>query len=452
MSDESNNQTSDPTGSGTAERVGFCQDCGTPLTRETVRAVGTGVFCEPCLTTRVGATGPGYATGYTASAGATTPGYTTVPNAGPVPPAAPPVAPPIEGTPHPFLAGLLSIIPGVGTMYNGQYAKGIAHLLIFVVLNSLGEHDHLGVFKLLALVWYIYQIIDAYQTAKARLEGAPLPNPFGLNEIGERMGMGKGWGTSQRTTAAGVPPAPGAGFPTADYQPPYAPVNYPPTAGVPVSNGPDWVGYVPPTNFASPGVPPVVPPVTAAQVPPAWGHAPYSATYTGSDNPYSAAVPLVAVAPAPRRFPAGAIWLIGLGALFLLIEFTEQWGFSVNGNWIPALIFAALAAWSFTYKLKSGLPIVCVLRWPLELATLALLFALQALDVVSLGRTWPVLFIVFGVTLILERTALANLHHDAALPYDPLQAEQTRAAWATPPPPEPPADSSDNDLTKSGGL
>ena len=53
MSDESSYTTSTegttPTGGGTAERVGFCQDCGTPLTRETMRAVGTGVFCEAVL-------------------------------------------------------------------------------------------------------------------------------------------------------------------------------------------------------------------------------------------------------------------------------------------------------------------------------------------------------------------------------------------------------------------
>src|ERR1700679_1221658 len=57
---------------GTAERVGFCQDCGKPLPQTTVRNVGTGVFCEPCLTGRVGATNP--ASGYT-----TVPPYSAVP-------------------------------------------------------------------------------------------------------------------------------------------------------------------------------------------------------------------------------------------------------------------------------------------------------------------------------------------------------------------------------------
>lgn len=450
MSDETYTPQ-DPTGAGAAERVGFCQDCGTPLTRQTARMVGTGVFCEPCLAARVGATGPNYSATSNASAGE----YTTVPNSGPaagatgaVPP--PPVVP-LESSPRPGVAGFLSIIPGVGTMYNGQYAKGIAYLLIICVLDSLGKN---GIFGLAAAVVWIYQIVDAYQTAKAMQEGRPLPNPFGLNEIGERMGFGKNWGNSANATAAGaVPPVP----PTAATAG-YAPGNYPPTTG-PVTSTPDWVGYVPPTNFAS--APPFTPPVppAAAQGAANWGHSPYAPTYTGSDgsyaaNPYAAPqVPVVPVAPAPRRFPAGAIWLIGLGALFLLIEFTEQWGWNINGNWVPTLIFSGLAAWTLTRKLKLGLPLICILRWPLELATLALLFGLQALDIVSLGRSWPVMFIVFGAMLLLERTALAGLHPVAppTLPYDPAQAEQTRASWASTA--TPPSDGTEHDdLTKSGGL
>lgn len=454
MSDETN-KTTDPTGAGAAERVGFCQDCGTPLTRETARAVGTGVFCEPCLAARVGATGPGYA-----SAGTTnTAGYTTVPNPGPaaagaVPPAAVPL---IEGAPHPFLAGLLSIIPGVGTMYVGQYAKGVAYLLIISVLDSLGKNGFFGVMA--AVVW-IYQIVDAYQTAKAMRDGRPVPNPFGLNEIGERLGFGKNWGMSPAAaaaSAAGVPPTDVP--PTETASAGYTPVNYPPTATAPVNSGPDWVGYVPPTNFAAaPGyvppvvVPPVAPPAAASQGAPSWGHAPYAATYTGTENPYTAQVPMVPVAPSSRRFPAGAIWLIGLGALFLLIEFTEQWGWNINGNWVPTIIFAALAVWSFTRKLQLGQPLVCILRWPLVLATLAILFALQALDLVSLGRSWPVLFIVFGIMLILERTALANMHYGTPPVYQVPPVEQTRAAWVAPTDSHEPADSSNNDLTKSGGL
>ena len=192
MSDETNYGTPTPGDTGApAERVGFCQDCGTPLTRETVRAVGTGVFCEPCLATRVG------------TKAGTQQGYTTVPPVGTVPP---PVGttPNIGGEPHPVLAGFLGLIPGVGAMYNGQYAKAVAHLVVFVVLTSLSDHvDALG---LLVVGWVFYQVFDAYHTAKARLEGRPLPNPFGLNDIGERMGFGRPAGAAAGPGAGAAPP------------------------------------------------------------------------------------------------------------------------------------------------------------------------------------------------------------------------------------------------------
>ena len=45
----------------------------------------------------------------------------------------PPHAP---GEPNPGLAALLGFIPGVGAMYNGQYAKGVVHLIVFAILVS----------------------------------------------------------------------------------------------------------------------------------------------------------------------------------------------------------------------------------------------------------------------------------------------------------------------------
>src|ERR1700712_623976 len=53
------------------ERIGFCQDCGKPLTKESVRTVGSGVFCEPCLEVRVGTAS---AAGSAGTAGAVPPG------------------------------------------------------------------------------------------------------------------------------------------------------------------------------------------------------------------------------------------------------------------------------------------------------------------------------------------------------------------------------------------
>src|ERR1700683_2515553 len=75
-------------------------------------------------------------------------------------------------------------------MYNGQYAKGVVHLIVFAILVSLAD-EH-GIFGLFIAGWVCYQVIEAHHTAKARRDGTPLPNPFGFNDIGDRMGFTSG--------------------------------------------------------------------------------------------------------------------------------------------------------------------------------------------------------------------------------------------------------------------
>ena len=148
---------SQPFSAAEAKPVAFCQHCGRPLSKETVRVVGPAVFCEPCLAARLtgASTGPAYS---------------------PVDPGSPPFAwtSPPPGRPNPNLAALLGLIPGVGAMYNEQYAKGIAHLFIFAVLVSLSHISE--VFGLLLSGWIFYMAIEAHHTAKARRDGMPLPN------------------------------------------------------------------------------------------------------------------------------------------------------------------------------------------------------------------------------------------------------------------------------------
>lgn len=94
-----------------------------------------------------------------------------------------------SGGPNPALAGVLAgFFPfGVGAVYTGQYAKGLAHLAIFVLLimgANAADHDQstaLGVFSGLGIAFfYVYQIIDAVRTAKAIQTAQPVPDPFGL--------------------------------------------------------------------------------------------------------------------------------------------------------------------------------------------------------------------------------------------------------------------------------
>ena len=75
----------------------------------------------------------------------------------------------IEKKPYksPALAGILSGLPGLGAIYNGQYAKGFLFILIFAGLISMSDHAA-GPFPGLLLAGFIFfAIIEAVQTAKS---------------------------------------------------------------------------------------------------------------------------------------------------------------------------------------------------------------------------------------------------------------------------------------------
>jgi hypothetical protein len=302
--------------------VAFCQFCGKPLCKDCVRNVGGSVFCEACLAERLRS-----ATGTT---------DTGVPAAI------------FTGAPHPMLGGLLGIIPGVGAMYNGQYGKAVAHVVIFAVLVSLS--DHVGIFGILVAAWVVYQIFDAYQTALARRDGLPLPNPFGLNDIAQRMGIHpSSWGVHPSTW--GVHPNTWTGS-AAPPVPPVPPPPVPPAAGP--QPGQPYSGFVPPAG--GPGYPPA---------PGQPGYAEWLENdirqRSGAAQPgygYVPGQPYVPVPPPPpfppsRDIPVGAIILIGLGILFLfgsLGLFHEDW---VAHGW-PLLIIG-LGIW-IIYRRTHAVP------------------------------------------------------------------------------------------------
>ena len=152
---------------------------------------------------------------------------------------------------HPVLAGLLGFIPGVGAMYNGQYIKALAHVLIFAVFVSLSDKSF--VFAMLLAAWIFYQVFDAAQTAKARRDGLPLPNPFGLNDLGTGWAWLLRLGT--RRTSPAFPRAwrPAGRRLTSDPSPPPGAGSYP-------ASGPSQGSAEPPPYTASYGVPPPPPP------------------------------------------------------------------------------------------------------------------------------------------------------------------------------------------------
>jgi cell wall-active antibiotic response 4TMS protein YvqF/B-box zinc finger protein len=163
----------------------YCRTCGKPLCSDCTRPVKGVIYCENCLAERVAGTAP--------------PASAFQPALGNTPGTAPRV--PVNSGPHPAVAGVLAgFFPfGVGAVYNGQYAKGLAHLIVFVLLIVGANHstsDAMGtIFGLGIAGFWFYQLFDAIRSARAIQEGKPAPDPLGLGTMfspGERMDFSKG--------------------------------------------------------------------------------------------------------------------------------------------------------------------------------------------------------------------------------------------------------------------
>ena len=157
--------------------VAFCRTCGKPLCNQCTRDVRGVIYCEACLAARMEGTAP--------AAGFVPPAQTVYPPVGSSSSSSGP-RPALNTGPNPAVAGILAgFFPiGVGAVYTGQYAKGLSHLVIMVLL-ILGVSSNLPWYVITVLgiligFFYIYQIIDAVRSAKAVQMGEPAPDPFGL--------------------------------------------------------------------------------------------------------------------------------------------------------------------------------------------------------------------------------------------------------------------------------
>jgi hypothetical protein len=183
--------------------VAYCRSCGKPLCANCARDVRGVIYCENCLAERLegaGAQAPAAAQ----FAPPTAAGFTPPTPSGLTPL---PVGPTGQGAPNPTVAGILAgFFPvGVGAVYTGQYAKGLAHLGIFVLLvMGFGENRPWYINAALGIAlgfFVIYQIIDAVRSAKAIQLGQPAPDPFGLSQT---FSPGARADTSKVPTAAVV--------------------------------------------------------------------------------------------------------------------------------------------------------------------------------------------------------------------------------------------------------
>lgn len=122
------------------DAVGFCRNCGKALCLSCRHDVHGVIYCEDCLAASVAV----------------------------VPPGAPTTGP------NPGVALALGFIPGVGAIYNGQYAKAFLHVVIFggliSVLSSGAARGMEPLVGILLAAFYFYMPIEAYRTAKMRLQ------------------------------------------------------------------------------------------------------------------------------------------------------------------------------------------------------------------------------------------------------------------------------------------
>jgi hypothetical protein len=162
----------------------FCRTCGKALCANCQREVMGAIYCEPCIAVRLQGNVP----------------FTPAP--GPIPVHV------VEGAPSPGLAGVLAgLVPGLGAMYNGEFAKAFIHVVIFASLIMAVVHGYLGaqpLFGILIGFFYFYMIFDAVRSAKAKQLGLPAPDPLGLENL---FGRQESHSAGQRVppNAAGTP-------------------------------------------------------------------------------------------------------------------------------------------------------------------------------------------------------------------------------------------------------
>jgi hypothetical protein len=78
----------------------------------------------------------------------------------------------------PGVAFLLGLIPGVGAVYNGQYAKGLMHVVIFGLIISILSNDAANglepLFGIFLAGFYCYMPFEAFHTARKARMGVPV--------------------------------------------------------------------------------------------------------------------------------------------------------------------------------------------------------------------------------------------------------------------------------------
>ncbi|MDE3195508.1 MAG: hypothetical protein KGN84_04135 [Acidobacteriota bacterium] len=159
----------------------FCRECGKPMCSECQRPALGSIYCAehfpaaaapPPPPPRVDTAPP--PSGYAGSAYSSPATPYPSPYTAPGPQYGPSNV--VDPGAHPILAFILGFIPGVGAIYNGQYAKGLIHAVIFGILVSIISSHHGGgplapFLGIMIAAWTLYQPFEAFHTARKRRFG-----------------------------------------------------------------------------------------------------------------------------------------------------------------------------------------------------------------------------------------------------------------------------------------
>lgn len=148
--------------------TGYCRTCGKALEEGNAVATEGSLYCAE----------------HAPPAQAESPAPSFHAPASPYGTSQPPPLPAVDSRVSPPLAFVLGFIPGVGAVYNGQYAKGLMHVVIFgsiiSILSSGAAHGFEPLFGLMIPTFVFYMAFEAYHTAKKRREGESVDEFSGL--------------------------------------------------------------------------------------------------------------------------------------------------------------------------------------------------------------------------------------------------------------------------------
>ena len=164
--------------------VAFCRNCGRAVCQQCRREWLGVPHCEECLEKLSHAPSQQSSAPPAAERPGTAPGPGVSSAAPPPWTAPPPGVAPNGGAVSPVLAAILGFVPGLGGVYNGQYVKGILHVVIWGTLMSINVSettgDLRGLFIPLLVLFWLYMPIEAYRTARLLERGQPVHEFSGL--------------------------------------------------------------------------------------------------------------------------------------------------------------------------------------------------------------------------------------------------------------------------------